>query len=41
MNNKIAYEEVKIEIVLLNSADIITTSSAFDGLDLDLSEWFW
>ena len=40
MNNKLVYEEVKIEVVLLNSSDIITTSSAFNGGE-DLIEYWW
>ena len=41
MNNKPVYEEVKIEIILLNGADIITSSSAFDGEEDRISEWSW
>ncbi len=41
MNNKSLYEEVKIEVVLLGKGDIITSSSAFDGEDVSLIEWFW
>ena len=40
MNNKMKYEEVKIEVVLLDSADIIT-ASAFNGEDDDAYSWFW
>lgn len=39
-NNKINYEEAKIEIILLENYDIITTSdSAFDGEDDNLGSW--
>ena len=41
MNNKLIYEEVKIEVVLLNSSDIITSSSAFDGDEDGITEWNW
>jgi len=41
MNNKNVYEEVKIEVVLLNSSDIITSSSAFDGEEEKITQWVW
>ena len=42
MENKkiLNYEEAKIEIILLTSCDIITTSdAAFDGEDDNLGSW--
>lgn len=41
MNNKLVYEEVKIDVILLNSADIITLSGAFDGEEDSITEWNW
>ena len=38
MNNKAKYEELDIEVVLLDSADIIT-ASAFNGEDDVISVW--
>lgn len=35
-NEKIIYEEAKLEIVLLSDADLITTSTAFDGEEDEL-----
>ena len=35
-NEKIIYEEAKLEIVLLSDADVIATSTAFDGEEDDL-----
>ena len=39
MHNKLKYEEVELEVVLLDSSDVITTSSLFDGEDDYISEW--
>ena len=39
MNGKLIYEEVKFEIVLLDSSDIITSSSPFDGGEDRISDW--
>ncbi len=33
------YEEISIEIILLNSEDIITTSAPFDGEDDIVKDW--
>ncbi len=38
-NEKIIYEEAKLEIVLLSDADVITTSMAFDGEEDDPRFW--
>ena len=39
MNNKLNYEEPKIEIIHLCSSDVITTSAPFDGEDDYTYEW--
>ena len=39
-NGKVLYEEVKLEIVLLSAADVITTSLTMgDGEDFDDKAW--
>ena len=39
MDNKLKYEEAELEVVLLDSSDVITTSNLFDGEDDYVSEW--
>lgn len=39
MNTKHNYEEPKIEVVLLYTSDVITTSLPFDGEDDYTCEW--
>lgn len=41
MENKLFYEEVKLEIVPLAKSDVVTSSSAFDGDDDKIVEWVW
>lgn len=36
-NEKKIYEEAKVEIVLLSEADVIATSTAFEGEEDDLT----
>lgn len=38
-NEKMIYEEAKVEIVLLSEADVIATSFAFDGEEDDFKSW--
>jgi hypothetical protein len=38
-NEKMIYEEAKVEIVLLSEVDVIATSFAFEGEDDDLRSW--
>lgn len=46
MKTKIQYEEVQVEVSLLNKADVITTSSgaevasAFDGIEETIASWY-
>ena len=40
MRNKTVYENVEIEVVLLDSSDIITASGAFDGDDDVITTWW-
>lgn len=41
MKNKLPYEEAKLELVLIDALDVITTSEAMwdDGDDLDDKAW--
>ena len=39
MKQKKNYEAVSIEITLLKSEDVITTSGAFDGEDDSIASW--
>lgn len=39
MKNKRNYEEVKIELVLIDSADVITTSPMGSGDNIDNDGW--
>ena len=41
MKKGLLYEDVMIEIVLIDSADVITSSSAFDGEEDSITEWYW
>ena len=41
MKNEYVYESVEIEVIPLNSADILTSSSPFDGLAEKISDWTW
>ena len=34
---KLSYEEIKIELIVLGTDDVIATSAAFDGVEDDLT----